>query len=197
MPQESPGAARTRSGPATRERILQAANELFYAEGIRATSADRIIAQAGITKVTFYRHFPSKSDLVVAYLDQQAAAERAWFSSTRQAGDANGSLRALAEGIGAASCSPGFRGCAFINAAAEFSDTEDPVRTAVENHRKWMLGEFEGIAKDAGTADPAAASRQLMMLRDGAMVNGYLGEAASVADSLSAAFGAVISGSDH
>lgn len=181
-----------RSAEATRARILSAANDLFYAEGIRATSADRIIEKVGITKVTFYRHFHSKSDLVVAYLEQQAAAERAWMESVRRPEDPAETLAALAAGIGQASCSPGFRGCAFINAAAEFSDSDDPVRKTVDAHRRWMLDEFAGIAADAGRDDPDQAARQLMILRDGAMVNGYLGEAESVAGSLAAAFASVI-----
>ena len=196
METEAPRTARTRSGPATRERILRAATELFYADGIRATSADRIISEVGITKVTFYRHFPAKGDLVVAYLAQQAEGERASFTSMRQPGDPVGSLRAIAGGIGAASCSPGFRGCAFINAAAEFSDPADPVRVVVDDHRQWMLDEFASIAGEAGVQRPAAAARQLMILRDGAMVNGYLGEAASVADALAGAFDSVIAAAD-
>ncbi|MGW8482015.1 TetR/AcrR family transcriptional regulator [Microbacterium sp. NPDC055903] len=184
----------TSRGSATRERILAAANELFYAHGIRATSADRIIDQVGITKVTFYRHFHSKSDLVVAYLEQQAEQERAWISSIHDPEDPVGSLHALAEGIGEASCSPGFRGCAFINAAAEFSDQGDPVRTAVDAHRGWMLAEFARIADEAGARDAEPVARQLMILRDGAMVNGYLGDPEAVAVSLSAAFSAVVSG---
>lgn len=197
MQQEAPEVARTRSGPATRERILHAADELFYSEGIRATSADRIIAQVGITKVTFYRHFPNKSDLVVAYLTQQAKAERAWFTSMRRPGDPAASLRGLAEGIGAASCRPGFRGCAFINAAAEFSDPDDPVRTVVREHRQWMLDEFADIATEAGAPDAVEAARQLMILRDGAMVSGYLGGAESVAGALAAAFDAVMPSVDR
>ncbi|MFE6734719.1 TetR/AcrR family transcriptional regulator [Microbacterium sp. NPDC057650] len=192
MQQQAPTAGRSRSGPATRERILRAANELFYAEGIRATSADHIIAQVGITKVTFYRHFPTKSDLVVAYLQQQAAAERAWFESLHSPGDAAGTLRAIATGIGTASCSPGFRGCAFINAAAEFSDPADPVRAVVAEHRQWMLDEFAAIAAEAEAPDAETTARQLMILRDGAMVNGYLGEPDSVTASLSGAFDSVI-----
>lgn len=183
---------RARSGSATRARILAAANELFYAHGIRATSADRIIEQVGITKVTFYRHFRAKGDLVVAYLEEQAAAERAWLRDVRRGGDPLGSLRALAAGIGDASCRPGFRGCAFINAAAEFSDPDDPVRAAVDAHRGWMLGEFAAIAAEAGAADVDATARQLMLLRDGAMVNGYLGDPEAVADSLGSAFASVV-----
>ncbi|RRQ29651.1 TetR/AcrR family transcriptional regulator [Rhodococcus sp. Eu-32] len=176
----------------TRARILTAANEQFYANGIRATSADKIIEQVGITKVTFYRHFRTKSDLVVAYLEGQAAAERAWLTSIRRDGDPAGSLSALAAGIGAASCRPGFRGCAFINAAAEFADPADPVRVAVDAHRQWILQYFAALAADAGVSEVESAARQLMMLRDGAMVNGYLGQSDSVASALEAAFVSVI-----
>ena len=185
---------RTRSGPATRARILTEANEQFYAHGIRATSADRIIEQVGITKVTFYRHFRSKSDLVVAYLEGQAAGERGWIQSVRRKGDPEGSLRALAADIGAASCRPGFRGCAFINAAAEFPDPADPVRAVVDAHRRWMFDEFADIATETGAEDPGGIAKQLMLLRDGAMVNGYLGDPSTVADSLGAAFAAIIAG---
>jgi AcrR family transcriptional regulator len=185
-----PAAAPSAGG--TRARILAAAKELFYAQGIRATSADRIIEQVGITKVTFYRHFRTKSDLVVAYLEDQAERERSWVLSTRAAGDSLGRLRSLATGIGAASCQPGFRGCAFINAAAEFADDDDPVRLVVRSHRDWMLSEFAAIAAEAGVADVDSAARQLMILRDGAMVNGYLGEPATLEDSLAAAFTSIV-----
>ncbi|SFB75940.1 transcriptional regulator, TetR family [Nocardioides terrae] len=193
MPAETTAvAAPGRSGAATRARILAVANDLFYAHGIRATSADRIIDEVGITKVTFYRHFRTKSDLVVAYLEQQAAAERAWIESVRREGDPVGSLRSLATDIGAASCQPGFRGCAFINAAAEFSDPDDPVRSAVDAHRRWMLDVFAELASQAGADDVDAIAKQLMMLRDGAMVNGYLNDPASVAGSLGAAFASIL-----
>src|SRR5690606_15533074 len=166
-----------------------AAEEQFYAAGIRATSADRIIEQVGITKVTFYRHFRNKSDLVVAYLEHQALAERGWLESLASEADP---LASIAAGIGEASCRPGFRGCAFINAAAEFPDVTDPVRTVVDAHREWMQGFFGEIAERAGVADADAAARQLMMLRDGAMVNGYLGDAEILAETLSAAFATVV-----
>jgi len=192
MPQQTSEKPRTRSGPATRERILRAAGELFYADGIRATSADRIIAEVGITKVTFYRHFPAKGDLVVAYLEQQSAGEKGWFASLRKGRLGREALRAIAAGIGEASCAPGFRGCAFINAAAEFSAPDDPVRTVVDGHRRWMLGEFASLAAEADAPDADGAARQLMMLRDGAMVGGYLGESAAVSGALADAFDAVI-----
>ncbi|WP_222193057.1 TetR/AcrR family transcriptional regulator [Modestobacter italicus] len=185
-------ATRAPSGSATRARILAAANELFYAQGIRATSADRVIEQVGITKVTFYRHFRTKAELVVAYLEQQAAGERAWIEGERRPDDPLSSLRALAAGIGAASCAAGFRGCPFINAAAEFSDPEDPVRSVVAAHRRWTLAAFAAIAEDAGVDDVDATARQLMIARDGAMVNGYLDDPSSVADALGATFTSIL-----
>ncbi|GAA4173811.1 TetR/AcrR family transcriptional regulator [Gryllotalpicola koreensis] len=183
----------TRAGSSTRERILDAATERFYAQGIRATSADRIIEDVGITKVTFYRHFRAKSDLVIAYLERQAAAERAWMTGARAERDPLAALHALATDIGAASCSPGFRGCPFINAAAEYADPQDPVRSAVDAHRSWMLGEFAAIAADAGVGDVDTVASQLMLLRDGAMVNGYLGVPEKVAEVLDAVFTSVVS----
>jgi AcrR family transcriptional regulator len=188
----SENATPTKSASATKARILAAASELFYANGIRATSADRIIEQVGITKVTFYRHFRTKGDLVVAYLEQQATAERNWLDGLRREGNPLETLRAFAAEIGAASCHPGFRGCAFINAAAEFSDPADPARTSVNTHRSWMNGLFAEIAAEAGASDPDATARQLMILRDGAMVNGYLSDPATVAEALAEAFTSII-----
>ncbi|WP_106815690.1 TetR/AcrR family transcriptional regulator [Microbacterium timonense] len=192
MAAEATPSPRRGSGSETRARILAAASDLFYAHGIRAVSADRIIDQVGITKVTFYRHFRSKADLVVAYLTEQADAERGWMQSIHRADDPVGTLRALATGIGEASCRPGFRGCAFINAAAEFSDADDPVRIAVDAHRSWMFDYFAGIAAESGAEDAQAAARQLMLLRDGGMVSGYLGEPTAVAESLGAAFTSIV-----
>jgi len=183
---------RTPKASPTRARILAAAGELFYAHGIRATSADRIIESVGITKVTFYRHFRTKSDLVVAYLGEQAAADRAWMESARRTGHPLESLRAFATGIGAASCSPGFRGCAFINAAAEYSDAQDPVRIAVAEHRRWMHEQFAALAAEAQVRDVDSVARQLVILRDGGMVSGYLGDPTSIADALGAAFTAIV-----
>lgn len=184
--------AKASRGASTRQRILDAANELFYNHGIRATSADRIIEQVGITKVTFYRHFRGKSDLVVAYLEQQSAAEQAWLTSTVHEGEPLATVHTVAAGIGAASCSPGFRGCAFINAAAEYPDPEDPVRIAVDAHRAWLIDFFAAIAEQAGARDVTSVANQLMILRDGAMVNGYLGDAPALAASLEAGFTSIL-----
>ncbi|MFE5337856.1 TetR/AcrR family transcriptional regulator [Isoptericola sp. NPDC056573] len=177
-----------------RERIVEAGSGLFYAEGIRAVSADKVIAAAGVSKVTFYRHFPTKDDLVVAYLGELAAAERERLEEIRSqhAGDAAGALAALAGALGEVARGDRFRGCAFVNAGAEFADPAHPVRRAVADHRAWYAAFLAAVARDGGADDPAAAAAELMMLRDGAMVCGDVDDAGVVAPRLAAGFAAVL-----
>jgi AcrR family transcriptional regulator len=177
-----------------RERILAAADEHFYAEGIRAVSADRLIAAAGVSKVTFYRHFPSKDDLVLAYLEGRAAVERQALEQFRAgAGDACETLLAIARGIAGISCSPGFRGCPFINAAAEFADPAHPARRAIAAHRAWFASFLEDLLGEMAIQDRETVADQLIILRDGGMVTGYLGpDPATLTDTLVKAGRAVI-----
>ncbi|GAB2583084.1 TetR/AcrR family transcriptional regulator [Kribbella endophytica] len=164
-----------------RERLLAAADELFYAHGMRAVSADKIIDRVGTTKVTFYRHFRTKDDLVVAYLERRAAAERAGVEAVIAAagGDAAAVLRMMSAGLGEMACVPGFRGCPFINAAAEYADADSAVRRIVDSHRGWWKKMFQDLVAPLGL--PAHTGDDLMVLRDGAMVAGYLSEADAAA----------------
>jgi AcrR family transcriptional regulator len=181
------------SGVPMRMRIVEAAAELFYAQGLRAVSAEKIIARAGITKVTFYRHFPTKDDVIVAYLERRARWERDAIAQVRQAADdVPDALRIIAEAIGAEACSPGFRGCPFINAAAEYADPGHPVRRAVDAHRRWFRQTIQDLLAEAGVPDPAETADQLVMLRDGAMVSGYLGDPGRVTSALRNAASAVV-----
>ena len=181
MPDDAPRPPR---GTA-RASILASAARLFYTEGIRSVSADRILADTGTTKVTFYRHFPSKEDLVVAYLDLQSAQVRTEFERIRAAAPGPGAaLRDIASAVGGQACRPGFRGCAFINAAAEYPEAGHPVRLAVERHRSWLRGLAVELLGELGLDDPGPAADQLLMLRDGAMVHGYVADGAGVADAL-------------
>ena len=177
-----------------RERILEAATELFYTQGLRAVSAEKIIARVGITKVTFYRHFPTKDDLIVAYLQRRAAWERDAIAQARAAadGDVPTAFRIIAEAIGAESCSPGFRGCPFINAAAEYADPEHPIRKAVDAHRHWFRNTLQELLEEIEVEHPGHVADQMVMLRDGAMVSGYLSDPAVVASALYDAGRAII-----
>lgn len=177
-----------------RERLIEAANELFYAQGLRAVSVDKVIERAGTTKVTFYRHFQSKDDLIVAYLESRAELERNGVDAAiaHGAGDVDVSLGLMADHTGAAACSPGFRGCPFINAAAEYPDRDSAIRKLVDAHRDWWTSAFERLVAPLGLADPAAIADDLMLLRDGIMVAGYLGEPTKVAASFLRSCQAVI-----
>lgn len=166
----------TAGSSAVRDRILDAATRRFYASGIRSVSADRLIADAAISKVTFYRHFRSKDDLVEAYLARIAAQERGRVERKREVHPGNPAavLRWYATEVGAASCTPTFRSCPFINAAAEYPDPDHPARRVVEAHRAWLRAQAVDLLRQLGTGDPEGTADILMMLRDGAMISGYL-----------------------
>lgn len=157
-----------------RERLLAAASGLFYAKGITSVGVGRIVAEANVTLATFYRHFPGKEDLVVAYLGRahDLIAERA----DALAAEASGRelVRLVGADVVGQFSRPGFRGCAFLNAASEFEDPESPVRRVVAEHREWYFALLRDAFAVAGHARPANAARHFVMLRDGAMSAAYL-----------------------
>ncbi len=170
-------ATRTTSAGASaaRERLLQTASELFYREGIHSVGVDRIIAEAGVTRATFYRHFPSKEDLVEAYLGVEDATIRGALEAAHAATDDPDALVGLViEGLADDVARLHTRGCPFINAAAEYPDPASAVRLAVGEHREWFRSELEGLLTAAEADDPKTAAGQLVLLRDAAMVGGYL-----------------------
>jgi AcrR family transcriptional regulator len=166
-----------------RQRLLSTAIQIFYADGIHSVGVDRIIAEAKVTRATFYRHFPGKDDLVVAYLREVHQMERgaitAAIASHTAAAD---SLLAIANAIAANIQTPGFRGCAFLNAAAEFPDVDHPVRRQVIAHRQWFLDTLTTLMTQVAEDSSDAAARHFVMLRDGAMAAGCLFDPALVAD---------------
>ena len=156
-------------------RLLTTAARIFYAEGIHAVGVDRIITEAQVTRATFYRHFPGKDDLVVAYLQGADLAIRDQVEAVLAAGlPAGDAVRAVAASIAEGIQSPGFRGCAFLNAVAEYPDPEHPVHRTVLAHREWFLDTINTLMAriQQDSAEPAA--QHFVMLRDGAMAAGCL-----------------------
>lgn len=130
-------AAKNKSGVLPpRERILAAAHGLFYRNGIRATGIDRIIAEASVTKVTFYRHFPSKHDLIRAFLEYRHDIWMSWFIDALDRH--GGTLNALAPALEEWFQNPGFRGCAFINSVSELGDELPDVTEIARRHKADM-----------------------------------------------------------
>jgi AcrR family transcriptional regulator len=157
-----------------RERLLRTASDLFYREGITSVGVDRLVGAADVTRATFYRHFPSKEDLVEAYLASEDAYIRGMFAGVADIEDPKMRLELLIGGLAADIQSRHTRGCPFINASAEYPDAESPVRKTVASHRAWFRATLEQLVTDAGIPDPRERAGELVLLRDAAMVGGYL-----------------------
>ena len=136
-----------------RERLVAAAIELFYRHGFGAVGIDRVIATAGVTKTTFYKHFESKDDLMVAAVQRRDEWESmAWDRAVRKiAGDdPAGQLFAVFDVLDLWFNDPDFRGCMFMNAAAEFPNPHDPVHQAAAAHWRQTRDHWRNLAKSAG-----------------------------------------------
>ncbi|OPC77492.1 TetR family transcriptional regulator [Embleya scabrispora] len=170
---------RPRESPA-RRRVLDTASVLFYAEGVHAVGVDRIIAEAAVAKATFYHHFPAKDALVHAYLTEQFEAQRrtvADFLADSADLPAREVLVRLFDLIVEVGRKPDFRGCPFINAAAEFPEVAHPVRGAILDHRAWFRTTVADLLTAAGDARARTTADILMLLRDGLAVGCYLDDA--------------------
>lgn len=160
-------------------RVLDAATRLFYAEGVHAVGVDRIIAEAGVAKATFYHHFRTKDDLVAAYVtDQCRRQQRA--AAALAGGPPRATLLAVYDYIGEAGAGPGYRGCPFINAAAEYPDPDHPVRRAVAEYRRWFRGLVRDLLAADGHPDAERTADILLVLRDGLVVGNDLDDAAAL-----------------
>jgi AcrR family transcriptional regulator len=158
-----------------RVRLLTTASRIFYAEGIHSVGVDRIVAEAKVTRATFYRHFPGKEDLVLAYLQGADQAIRGQVETAIAAGlPAGDAVRAVAASIAEGIRSPGFRGCAFLNAVAEYPDPAHPVHQAVLAHRQWFLDTILTLMSRIHETSAEPAAHHFVMLRDGAMAAGCL-----------------------
>lgn len=168
-------AGTTAPASVARARILDTATQLFYARGLRAVGVDTIIAESGVAKATFYKYFPAKDDLIAAYLDR---VDEMWSGQLHAAAAARGTAPAdqlvgLFDALGSACRQDGYRGCGFINAAAETTPgTVAHDRTVA--HKQKVLAWLCDLARDAGAPQPERLARSLALLLDGALSNGAL-----------------------
>ena len=164
-----------------RDRLLAAADELFYEGSIHTVGIERVIERAGVAKASLYDTFGSKEELIRAYLEARQAARKARISA-RLATCATPRDRLLGvfDAMEDLMAAPGFRGCAFNRAAAE-SRPGTLVKSACDDARSWMSELFTSLAREAGAADPDHLASQLVLLYDGASVSGQLGAGSSAA----------------
>jgi AcrR family transcriptional regulator len=160
--------------PSVRERLLEAASELFYEEGVNTVGIDRVIERAGVAKASLYNTFGSKEELIRSYLEARHEARRARiehglarFKTPRD------KLLGVFDLLGDIVADPRFRGCAFMRASAEAKDG-GLVQAAVERARAWMRELLVSLARDAGAAHPERLGQQLAVIYDGATVSGQL-----------------------
>ena len=178
-----------------RDRILDTAFRLFYARGIRAVGVDLIISESGVAKATFYKHFPAKDELVLAYLDK---VDGIWTGQLHAAAEAAGpepadQLVGLFDALGTACRREGYRGCAFINAAAEAAPGT-PVHERTVAHKQSVLAWLRELAAGTGADDPDSLARSLALLLDGGLADGALAADAAVPLAAQQAARSVIAG---
>jgi AcrR family transcriptional regulator len=155
-----------------RERLLAVAAELFYRHGIRAVGVEAIAEAAGTNKMTLYRHFPSKDELVAEYLREAAReADRCWHAYERaHPGDPLAQIRAWLAEMADHLAHPGERGCAFANAAVELPDKAHPARRVIEDYKVALRNRLIDLCRRAGLSDPEMLADELHLLLEGARV---------------------------
>lgn len=179
-----------------RGRILETADRLFYREGIRAVGIDRVIAEAGVAKATLYAHFPSKDDLVVAVLRHREESVLAFFRTAmeRHGKRTKDRLRAFFAALKEWFQTPGFRGCAFINAAVELADPRHPGSAFVREHKRRFRVMIDGLVEEAVGEAHSKLTPAVALLVEGAVVTAVINESADAADVARGAALALVAG---
>lgn len=175
--------AQTRDKGKTRRRLLAAAHELFYGSGIHATGVSAVAERAGVTKMTLYAHFPSKDELVVAYLKDNDRRWREFLEGKLLSHeDSRDKLLAVCDAYREYFTTREMRGCAFVNGAAEFPDPNHPARRVIRRHKAGVRERLRELAAEAGAEDPATLAGRLFVILEGAYVIGALEGDRSVLD---------------
>ena len=166
-----------------RDRILNAASELFYREGVQNVGIDRIIAESGVAKMSLYNHFKSKDALIAAWLQEQDASWRSWLQATveRLATEPCDRILAVFDALHESFAQPNFRGCAFINSTVELADPGHPGYQVCLEHQQAIYDYLFSLVKAANLAAPETLAQQLVILAEGATVVAMMQRSAEAA----------------
>ena len=167
-----------------REQLIDSALETFYRHGFNATGIDKILARAGVAKMTLYNHFKSKDELILAALRRRDERFRNTLmrSVEERADTPRQRLLAVFDAHGEWFREEGFRGCMFINAAAEFSNIADPIHAIAAEHKRLIVSYLAELAREAGAKVPERLALELSFLLDGATVCAQISHDADAAD---------------
>jgi AcrR family transcriptional regulator len=167
-----PGMATLKPEASVRERLLEAANQLFYEEGVHTVGIDRVLERAGVAKASLYGTFGSKDELVRAYLERRGMMRRARISQRiAQHEEPRAQILAIFDLLAEIAAEPNYRGCAFVNASAEGPAGETGIRQVCASQRGWVRSLFTDLARGAGVRDADLVGRRLALLYDGAVTS--------------------------
>jgi len=186
--------AAPRSRRSARERVFRAAAELFHRKGIRSVGVEAIAQEANTTKMSLYRNFPSKDELVVAWLrDHDLRVWQAWDAISRaNTRDPRAQLRALLELVAKQVADPRARGCPMANAAIELTGKAHPARKLIQKHKAEMRARLAELCARIDAPDAALLADQLFLLIEGAQTSSRVPGARAPASNVARAAGALI-----
>lgn len=166
-----------------RDELIQNALKTFYEGGFNAIGMDRIAAESGVSKTSIYKHFRTKDDLILATLRLRDEQFRNWLVRRVEALASSPEQRLLAifDALGEWFLEPGFKGCMFVKASAEFQDRTNPIHAASAEHKRLLQIYFEQLAVKAGVEKPGELAAQLLLLKEGAIIMAHLHDPATVA----------------
>jgi len=170
--------------PTKRDELVQKALDAFYRNGFHATGMDMLVAETGISKTSMYKHFRTKDDLILAVLRLRDERFRNWLYRRMEelASSPRDQLIAMFDALGEWFKEQGFKGCMFIKASSEYQEPTNPIHMQSADHKRLLEQHFTQLAADAGYGNPEVLARQLLLLKEGAMVTAHLGHTEAPAE---------------
>lgn len=181
--------------PNKRDEIVRKALDVFYRNGFHATGMDMLVAETGVSKTSMYKHFRTKEDIILATLRLRDENFRNWLYRRVEAlaNTPKAQLVAVFDALEEWFAKPEFRGCMFIKASAEFQETDHPIHVQSAEHKRLLGDHFLKIVQAAGVREPEELTRQLMILKEGAIIMAVMGHSDNPAQDAKAAALALIS----
>ena len=163
--------------PTKRDELVKKALQTFYRNGFHATGMDMLVAETGISKTSMYKHFRTKEDLILAALRLRDEHFRNWLYRRMEelAETPRQQLIAMFDVLEEWFNEPGYKGCMFVKASSEYQDASHPIHKQSADHKRMLERHITELAEKAGVEDPRALARQLLLLKEGAIVTAHLG----------------------
>lgn len=175
--------------PTKRDELVQKALQAFYQNGFHATGMDTLVKETGISKTSMYKHFRTKEDLILAVLRLRDEHFRNWLYRRMEelADTPQEQLIAMFDALEEWFAEAGYKGCMFIKASSEFQDSSHPIHKQSADHKRLLERHLIDLAEKSGLTDPGTIARQLLLLKEGAIVTAHLGHTAAPAQDAKAA----------